>query len=129
MEEINKVLGNFWALEITDFKYDFFNAEIVIRLAADKDEDVLEHELRFINCASFTWLGRSEDSYGDDFERYIYCELTSINIGIIGAESRERWLEHYPMKYNVSAEIGVSALLINAVEIVIDGQHYLLPKC
>ena len=128
MEDIIGALDSIYCSKINKINVDLLNKEVTFDLSLIDNGKVTNHELKFIDCISFLWL--EKDKYTHelyDFSKCNYYELTEVNLKSISTISDDKWLNSYPMEYNVAIEIWETALLINANELLIDHQHFLIP--
>lgn len=125
MEGIIDALNAIYCSKINKINVDLMNKEVTFDLSLIDNDEITNHELKFINCVSFLWLEKDKyahESY--DFSKCDYYELTSVDLMGITTTSDDKWLKQYPMDYNVVIEIWETALLINADELLIDHQHF-----
>ena len=109
---------------ISDLDFNVSKKEIKFSLMLEDNGEKTYHILQFINVTSFLWVEHLKESQAYDYAECEYYELTSIVLKRTAVSSEGEWLKQYPLEYNVAIEIWETALLINATEVFIDGQHY-----
>lgn len=125
LEDIISMLNAIDCSAINKINVDLLKKEVTFDLTLVDNDEISNHELKFINCISFMWLEKDKTAHESyDISKCDYYELTSVNLKSISATSDDKWLKEYPMEYNVVVEIWESALLINAGEVIIDQQRF-----
>lgn len=113
---------------ITSYNFDLFKNQIVFELRHDYTGE--RHTVIFKNVSAFSFLydsGELDDLEIVEWDSSEYrLELTSIsfwnkiNASLSGAE----WTSQCKPCYNVAIEIWLKSLLINAAEIIVDGEVF-----
>lgn len=127
-EQQEKISERLEEATITSYDFDLFKSQIIFELKHDYTGE--QHKVIFKNVSAFSFIY----DYGelDNLELVEWdsvdgrLELTSIsfwnkiNASLSGAE----WTSEYKPCYNVVIEIWFKTLLINAAEIIVDGEAF-----
>lgn len=127
MNDIITALNSIYYSTINNIDINLSRKEIVFDLTLTDAGNVTNHELRFIDCSSFLWIEKKIGETTYDYKNWDYYELTDINLCRVNATSEDKWLQQYPIEYNVVVEIWETALLIKADKLIVDNQHFLIP--
>ena len=128
MDDLICEINSIYCSTVENIEFNLPNKEIEFKLTLTDNGNRSNHTMQFKNVVSFLWIEKPKGSQVYSYTNCDYYELTSITVEKIGTISENNWLNQYPMEYNVAIEIWETALLINAEELIIDNQRFLIPK-
>lgn len=128
MDDLICAINSIYCSTVENIEFNLPNKEIEFKLTLTDNGNRSNHTMQFKNVVSFLWIEKPKGSQVYSYTNCDYYELTSITVEKIGTISENNWLNQYPMEYNVAIEIWETALLINAEELIIDNQRFLIPK-
>lgn len=125
IKNINDRLNLLWAQDIKKIDYDFFKGTITIYISGESE---VQYIITFTGVSSFLWIRNSVGTVVD-FEESMYSELTSISVGKANINLKnDKWLKYYNINPNILIEIVDSAMLIQAKEIIFNGENLFLSE-
>jgi len=128
MDDVNSAINSIYCSTINDIDFNVLEKEIKFNLTLNTNGKKTHHIMKFVNVTSFLWLEKDKYTHKSyDFSKCDYYELTSILLEKTLANTDDKWLKQFSMEYNVVIEIWETALLINATEVLIDDEKYLIP--
>lgn len=128
MDGLISAINTIYYSTINSIDFNMSNKEILFKLTLTDKGNISNHSMLFKNVSSFLWIEKPKDSKLYSYASCDYYELSSITIEKICADTDNDWLNQYLMEYNVAIEIWETALLINATEVSIDNQSYLISR-
>ena len=127
--KLSEECGKLCAAIINDMNIDMLRKIIRFELTTIDGGKKKSYVLEIKNCSSFLWLEKDKYTHETyDFSKCDYYELTSVDFIKISTNTTNEWLKQYSMDYNIAIEIWETALLINATDLSINDQHFIIPK-
>ena len=114
----------FFYYVVDNVEYDYKKSTVFLEIVEPTNKQ--RHKLSFRGVTSLMW---TMDGFDGKICQNIFPELSSITVLDISLSTTNKWLKHYPIRFNIAIEIMDRALLICANAVEIDGKVHLLKKC